>query len=93
MSNAQRCVIARRTNVGRRVVGGIACVLALAVVTPKAQAQTQTQEPSGPTFDLYGFVMADLIFEFGQSNPDWFDALRPSKLAKSEDEWGRNGRF
>jgi hypothetical protein len=91
MSNAQRCVIARRTNVGRRVVGGIACVLALAVVTPKAQAQTQ--EPSGPTFDLYGFVMADLIFEFGQSNPDWFDALRPSKLAKSEDEWGRNGRF
>ena len=67
MSNAQRCVTERRTNERRRVVAGIACVLALAVVTPKVEAQ----QSSGPTFDLYGFVMADMIFEFGSSDPNW----------------------
>ena len=90
MSNAQRCVIARRTNEGRRVVAGIACVLALTVITPKVGAQSSS---TGPSFDIYGFVMADLIFEFGQSDPNWFDALRPSKLPASEDQYGRNGRF
>ena len=37
--------------------------------------------------------MADMIFEFGQSNPDWFDALRPSRLPAFEDEYGEDGRF
>src|SRR4051794_24739306 len=90
MSNAQRCVLARRTPVRTQVVGGIACALALAVVAPNVHAQSSS---SGPNFDVYGFVMADMIFEFGQSNPDWFDALRPSKLPSSSDEFGRNGRF
>ena len=89
MSHAQRGVIARRTNTVRRVIGSVVCVLGLAVLAPTARAQDAT----GPTFDLYGFVMADMIFEFGQSNPDWFDALRPSKLPAVEDEFGKNGRF
>ena len=89
MSHAQRGMIARRTNTVRRVIGGVACVLGLAVVAPKAQAQ----DASGTTFDIYGFVMADMIFEFGQSNPDWFDALRPSRLPSVEDEFGKDGRF
>lgn len=89
MSHAQRGVIARRTNTVRRVVGAVACALGLAVVAPKAQAQTAT----GTTFDIYGFVMADMIFEFNQSNPEWFDALRPSKLPAFDDEFGQNGRF
>jgi hypothetical protein len=82
-------MIARRTSSVRRVIGGVACVLGLAVVAPKAQAQ----DASGTTFDLYGFVMADMIFEFGQSNPDWFDTVRPSKLPSVEDEYGKDGRF
>ena len=89
MSHAQRGMIARRTSSVRRVIGGVACVLGLAVVAPKAQAQ----DASGTTFDLYGFVMADMIFEFGQSNPDWFDTVRPSKLPSVEDEYGKDGRF
>ena len=89
MSQAQRGVIARRTNAVRRLVGGVACALGLTVIAPKAQAQTAT----GTTFDIYGFIMADMIFEFGQSNPEWFDALRPSKLPAFEDEFGQNGRF
>ena len=90
MSNAQRCVIARRTKEGKRVVGGIACVLALTVFAPNVQAQ---QSSSGPSFDLYGFVMADALFEFGSSDPNWFDALRPSRLPASEDQYGKDGRF
>ena len=86
MSNAQRCVIARRTNEGRRVVAGIACVLALTVITPRVEAQSSS---TGPSFDIYGFVMADMIFEFGQSDPNWFDALRPSKLPSSDDQYGK----
>ena len=91
MSHAQRGVIARRTNTVRRVIGGVACVLGLAVLAPAAEAQNTNA--TGPTFDIYGFVMADMIFEFGQSNPDWFDALRPSKLPAVEDEFGKDGRF
>jgi hypothetical protein len=89
MSHAQRGMIARRTNTVRRVIGSVACVLGLAVLAPTAEAQNAT----GPTFDIYGFVMADMIFEFGQSNPDWFDALRPSKLPSVDDEFGKDGRF
>ena len=89
MSHAQRGVIARRTNSVKRLVGGIAVGLGLAVVAPNVQAQSAT----GTTFDIYGFVMADMIFEFGQSNPEWFDALRPSKLPAFEDEFGQDGRF
>ena len=89
MSHAQRGVIERRTNTVRRVIGGVACVLGLAVAAPAAEAQDAT----GTTFDIYGFVMADMIFEFGQSNPDWFDALRPSKLPAVEDQFGKDGRF
>jgi hypothetical protein len=37
--------------------------------------------------------MADMIFEFNSSNPDWFDALRPSKLPAVNNEFGQNGRF
>ncbi|HKP15670.1 MAG TPA: DcaP family trimeric outer membrane transporter [Gemmatimonadaceae bacterium] len=59
------------------------------MLAPTAQAQSA----SGTNFELYGFVMADMIFEFGQSNPDWFDALRPSKLPAVEDEFGKDGRF
>ena len=64
MSHAQRCVLARRTTELRQVVAGVVCVLASAVVAPNVHAQSSS---SGPSFDVYGFVMADLIFEFGVS--------------------------
>lgn len=89
MSHAQRCVLARGLREGRLVAGGVACALAFAVGAPTAEAQSS----SGPNFDIYGFVMADMIFEFGSSNPDWFDALRPSKLPAAEDQYGNDGRF
>src|SRR6202008_3129638 len=30
--------------------------------------------------DIYGHVMLDSGYEFGQSDPNWFDVVRPTKL-------------
>jgi hypothetical protein len=33
-----------------------------------------------PTFDIYGFVMADAIYDFDRVDPDWKSTLRPSRI-------------
>jgi hypothetical protein len=38
-----------------------------------------------PRFEVYGFVMLDMGYETGRSDPDWFDVLRPTKLPSSDD--------
>ena len=80
-------------------------LLALAIAAPTQQAPAQDPKPQSTTrakplngddvmaFEIYGFGMADAIYEFGQSNPDWFDVNRPSRLPAFEDEFGRDGRF
>ncbi|MGH7678598.1 MAG: DcaP family trimeric outer membrane transporter, partial [Gemmatimonadaceae bacterium] len=82
-----------------------AALLALAVAAPTQQAPAQDPKPQSTTrakalngddvmaLEIYGFGMADAIYEFGQSNPDWFDVNRPSRLPAFEDEFGRDGRF
>ena len=47
--------------------------------------------PSGPRMEIYGFIMADAIYDFKQVNPDWYDVLRPTKLPAYADEFGENG--
>lgn len=42
--------------------------------------------------EIYGFAQADLGFDFGQNDPDWFDVNRPTKLPSFDDEFGRDGR-
>jgi len=66
-----------------------ACVLAIGV--PAVQAQGKTDEKA--KVELYGFAMLDMGYDFGQNDPDWFDVMRPSKLAAFRDEFGRDGRF
>ena len=56
---------------------------------PAAQA-TQTGKPS---LDIYGFGMADAIFETGQNDPNWSDVNRPSKLPSSPNQYGNDGHF
>jgi hypothetical protein len=59
----------------------------LATSTSRASAQ------NGPTFEIYGFAMADAIVDFNQNNPDWYDTARPSRLPAFEDQFGKDGRF
>jgi len=78
---------------GRRIVIA-SLLLALPLSAAQAQsAETETSaEATGTTLEIYGFVQADVIFDFGQNDPDWFDVLRPTKLPAFANEFGANGR-
>ncbi len=68
----------------------LATTLAALVSAP---AISQEQENSGSTMEIYGFVMLDMGHEVNQSDPDWFDVLRPTKLPAFENEFGEDGNF
>jgi len=72
----------------RRWIGVPAAVMAACLSLPAA-AQDATDD--GPRFRLYGHVMTDAGYETGQSDPDWFDVMRPTKLPAFEDEFGGDG--
>ena len=83
-----------------RNVALVAC-LSLAALRVEAQgasarparARVVAQVPdTAQTLEVYGFGQADLIYEFRQSNPDWFDVNRPSRLPSFEGQFGRDGR-
>ena len=59
--------------------------------TPQGAAPTAKAE-NGVSVELYGFAMADAIYEFKQSRPEWFDVNRPSRLPAFDDQFGRDGR-
>lgn len=42
-------------------------------------------------FEVYGFVMTDAGYNFKQINPDWFDALRVTKLPTYSNQYGSDG--
>jgi hypothetical protein len=67
--------------------GRISALLLLLPVSLAAQVKTD----EGARLDIYGFVMADFGFNFGQINPDWFDVMRPTQLPSFPDEFGRSG--
>jgi len=65
--------------------------------TPRTQqttdkpAKTAGEEEHKSTLDLYGFVMTDTGYDFGQVDPQWFDVERPTKLPAFANEFGGNG--
>jgi len=56
--------------------------LALSAVAFGVQqaANAQTQDKS---FEVYGFAMVDYTQNFDRPNPQWEDALRPSRIPTS----------
>ena len=65
------------------------------VQEPQGQAGAPPPDPmkKGPRMQIYGFAMVDLIEDFDQVNPDWFDVERPTKLPSRPNEFGDNGNF
>jgi hypothetical protein len=64
--------------------------------SPAAQGPSKKTTPDRPeehksSLDLYGFIMADTGYDFGQINPQWFDVERPTKLPAFTNEFGGNG--
>jgi hypothetical protein len=64
-----------------------AFMFAALLVGVRANAQDK------PTLEIYGFGQADMITDFKQNNPDWYDVNRPSKLPAFTDEFGEDGHF
>jgi hypothetical protein len=59
---------------------------------PQVNEKASTEsEKSESTIDLYGFIMTDTGYNFGQINPQWFDVVRPTQLPSYANEFGGNG--
>lgn len=84
-------------------IGGAQQAPAPSAPTPTAIARSteEAQEtPAAPaegkekknTVDIYGHVMMDSGYEFGQSDPNWFDVVRPTKLASFKGQFDPDGK-
>jgi len=68
-------------------------VVAGALVAAISGEYAPSRADENTKVDLYGFVMVDMGYDFERINPDWYDALRPTKLPAFADEFGHNGNF
>jgi hypothetical protein len=51
-------------------------------------AQEDTRQKS---LEIYGFAMTDIGYNFNQVDPDWYDAIRTTKLPKYKNQFGTDG--
>jgi hypothetical protein len=54
------------------------------------QAKAQQEVPH-KNFEIYGLVMTDVIYNFNQIHPDYFDVVRPSQLPSYKGQYGTDG--
>ena len=56
-------------------------------------AATAPAQPAQPksTFEIYGFAMLDMGYDFKQINPNWYDTMRVTKLPTFADQYGQDG--
>jgi len=72
--------------------------MALASSSPRStlaqnRAAYPDTQPIKPRVELFGQLVTDVIYDFEQNNPNWFDVVRPTKLPAFTDEFGRDGRM
>ena len=72
----------------RQIVTRIALTL-LVFAGARTSAYAQATAAGAPSLEVYGFGQADAIFDLKQINPSWYDAARPSRLPKFENELAR----
>jgi hypothetical protein len=61
--------------------------------SPSPAAEDAQKAEAKPRLDIYGFAMLDMGYETKQSDPNWFDVLRPTKLPAYPDEFGADGHY
>ncbi len=81
----------RTNHTMRRVLTAGASALLIAG-TPLALQAEDTQK-SDFSFDLYGFVQADTIYDFKRVDPNWNDTLRVTTIPTSGEPFGGDGEF
>jgi hypothetical protein len=85
-------------HVGRvswRAISAVAATMLWTFAAASASAQTAAElgEKSGPRAQIYGFAMLDLIYDFNQVDPNWYDMERPSKLPSFANQFGEDGNL
>jgi hypothetical protein len=83
---------------GSRAIGMTGWTAALVSSAPHAalaqnRAAYPDTQPIKPRVELFGQLVTDVIYDFEQNNPAWFDVVRPTKLPAFTDEFGRDGRM
>jgi len=73
------------------LIGRVLVVAALGVATLAIASPTFAQQTDKTRMDIYGFAMLDMGYEKNQTDPDWFDVVRPTKLPSFENEFGGDG--
>src|SRR5215471_5909950 len=54
--------------------------------------KAQESKKGENTFQVYGFAMLDMGYQFKQNDPDWFDVIRPTKLPAFKDQFAPDGK-
>jgi hypothetical protein len=70
------------------LLGG-ACAAALLCAAETASSPALADK--SPSFEIYGFAQADLIYDGDRVDPDWQDTLRPSKIPVDPGTFGSDG--
>jgi hypothetical protein len=97
MQQQQRAMEAMQTELqrlksGQPPVAGSVVVEDLHEPVAVAPAPADVSEkPLG--IDIYGFVMADAIYDFKRVDPDWNDTLRVSTIPTTDGLYGEDGEF
>ena len=55
--------------------------------------EVNPEPASSPKLEVYGFVMADSIYDFKRVDPDWNDTLRVSTIPTQDGLYGADGEF
>jgi len=50
-------------------------------------------EQEKPNFEIYGFILADVIYDLKQMDPKWYDVPRPTKLPSYKDQFAPDGQI
>jgi hypothetical protein len=58
-----------------------------------AKVIKKQNQSGGTIMDIYGHAMLDMGYQSKQSDPAWFDVMRPTKLPSSENDLGDDGEF
>ena len=61
------------------------------VVLVTTIASVAGQVDSSRVFEVYGFAQMDVGYNFNQVNPQYYDAMRPSRLPAYKNEFGTDG--
>jgi len=78
----------------RTSIGCAGLVLSLMLAAPaRAQQGEDRAQQRAAGFELYGFVMADAVYDHSGINPQWGDAARPTRLPSFEGQFGEKGNF